>query len=166
MKINKNLRNITNFWWSGIQIRSQIGPQMAPRKPKRPPRRPKRPPRRPKSAPRRPRRAQDGPRGRQDAPRGSQEASRERSKRPKSLMFICFFEVFGLLAFSEVRRSKTAQRLPKRLQDGPRGPGESRKMAQESLKTTPEPPMKVANGPEKAPRRAQDAPRAFQDAHG
>ena len=73
----------------------------------------KRAPRRSRWPPDLPRRPQDAPRGLQETPRELQETSREGPERPKSSIFIGFYDVFGLLAFSSFRRSKTAQEPPK-----------------------------------------------------
>ena len=106
-------------------------------------------------------------------PQESSLRPRRRPKRPPKeaprSQNCCFSFVFSrFLATSLFRRSdapRTSKGLPKRLQDGPPRPGESPQMAQQGLKTTPEPPEKRENGPEKAPTGAPDSPRAFQDAH-
>ena len=111
-------------------------PRAAPRRPKSAPRRPKIAPRRLKIARTRPRRAQDGPRARQDAPTGSQEPSRDRSKRPKSLIFIVFFDVFGLFTIPCFQRSKTAEE--------PRAPQEAPGYPQDDTKNRREPSHQTA----------------------
>ena len=102
------------------------GPRTGQEGPKIRPRGPKMLPRRQKSAPRHPRWPHDGPGGFQEAPRALQEASQEGSKRPKSSIVIMFFNVFGVLAFSCFRRSKTdheaRKTAPRRPKRPPRGP--------------------------------------------
>ena len=104
--------------------------------------------------PRRPRRPQDGPRGLQDVPREPQDSSQEGPKRPKSLIYFRFLEVFGFLAFSSSRRSKTAQEPPKttprRFENPSSGLGASQAL--------PEDPLGF---PENLPEDPQGPPRTF-----
>ena len=82
-----------------------------------------------------PRCLQNGPRGPKEAPRALQEDPQEGPNKPKSLIFIVFFNVFHVIAFSSFRRSKTAPGPQRPPQDAPRGPQEGPKTAQEGLKT-------------------------------
>ena len=66
VKIHKNLRKNTNFGWSGVQIRPQIGPQMAP-----------------KTAQEAPKTAQEAPKTAQEATKSAQEAPKTAEKAPR-----------------------------------------------------------------------------------
>ena len=90
--------------------------------PKRPPRRPQRAPARPQMGPRRPGLAQDGPRGLQDAPGG---LPRGLPTGPRAAEIVDFHYVF--LCFSPSRLFGVPA-----LQDGPRGPQDRSKTAEET----------------------------------
>ena len=111
-----------------------LGPKGAPRQAKRPqeayktaqegPESPKDPSKMPKMASRRPKKLP----GRPTRP----------PKRQKFLIFLWFLKVFGLVAFSAFRRSKTAQEAPK---------------------IAPRQPKRTPRGPEEEPTPAQEGPR-------
>ena len=67
MKIHKNPRKNTHFGWSGVQVRPQIGPQMAP-----------------KTAQEAPKMAQEAPKTAQEAFKTAQEAPRTPQEAPKT----------------------------------------------------------------------------------
>ena len=149
----------------------------------------KKPPRQPKSAPSSPRWPHDCPRSPQEAPRAFRDDFQGGPKKPKSLIFIVFFSVFRVLAFSGCRHSKTAQEAsniaprgpqeaPKTAQEGPTTAQEAPKTAQESFKTAPREaqegehrptirafrPKRPPRGPKTPPRGLKSAPRDSQDA--
>ena len=97
----------------------------------------------------------------------SQEASHERPERPKSLIFICFFDVFRFLAFSASRRSKTAPEAPKtaprRPKRAPRGPPDGPRRPQDGPRGAQDGPRGPQDGPKRGPRAAQDGLRRPQD---
>ena len=116
----------------------------------------------------------------QDAPRAFQEASEEGPNTPKPLIFICFFDVFCVLAFSASGRSKTAQeapktaprrptKLPRRPRNGPRGPPRRPKCRPRRTKRPQDGPKRGSRGiprtekssppPQKPPRRSQRGPK-------
>ena len=97
----------------------------------------KKPPRQPKSAPSSPRWPHDCPRSPQEAPRALRDDFQEGPKKPKSLIFIVFFSVFRVLAFSGCRHSKTAQEASN---IAPRGPQEAPRALREDLQEGPKRP--------------------------
>ena len=123
------------------------------------------------------------PRGRLDGPPELLEASQESPKRPKSSIFICFFDVLCLVAFSAFRRSKTAPDAPKtaprrpqgagrelhvgptRPQDGPRAAQEGSKWLQEGPKEAQEREYELTNRdlrPKRPPGGSKRPPRGPQ----
>ena len=125
----------------------QDGPktgQEGPRLPKRHPGQPQTAPEQaqdgPKSGSRRPREASEKPpglpKGPPRGPREARDASRERLKRPKSLIFFSFFDVFGLLTIPCFQSSKTAEE--------PRAPQEAPGYPQDDTKNRREPSHQTA----------------------
>ena len=130
---------------------AQEPPKTAPRRAKKAPGLPKRRPGQPQTAPeqaqdgpksgsRRPREASEKPpglpKGPPRGPREARDASRERLKRPKSLIFFSFFDVFGLLTIPCFQSSKTAEE--------PRAPQEAPGYPQDDTKNRREPSHQTA----------------------
>ena len=75
MKIHENPRKNTHFGWSGVQVRPQIGPQMAPKTAQEAP----------KTAQEAPKTAQEAFKTAQEAPGTAQEAPKTAQEAPKTL---------------------------------------------------------------------------------